>query len=179
MPTLIEVPVDTSIESKEEISLQQPSFQENETFLNESTRLVDETILGDESFLPSQIHRSDMNDNDETRLDGDSDVDATRLGGVTTLNDVTNLHNSSQLSGGVSLKDEVTLLKFEKPRAAVRIAGPEEGRYKRHFERYVSHVVTDLRQHNPDKIKDYRSLSRSSSRGQSAWGLEPISIFDK
>ena len=164
MPTLIEVPVDTSIESNEEISLQQPSFQENETFLNESTRLVDDTILGDESFISSQIHRSDMTDNDETRLDGDSDVDATRLGGVTTLNDVTNLHNTSQISGEVGLNDEVALLKFEEPRAAMRIVGPEEGRYKRHFERYVSRVVDDFRKRNPDKVKDYRSLCQSEKR---------------
>jgi hypothetical protein len=29
---------------------------------------------------------------------------------------------------------------------------------------YVSRVVAHFRQHNPDKIKDYRSLSRSEKR---------------
>jgi hypothetical protein len=166
MPTLIEFPVDTSIESNEEIS-----FQQNETFLNESTGLLDATVLGGEIILPSHRRLFDVSNNDETRLGGDSDIDVTRLDGdsdidVTRLGDVTNLFNASQLASGVGLKNEVPHLEFEKPQAAVRTTGPEEEHYKRHFEHYVSHVVTDFRRHNPDKFEDYHSLSRSEKENE-------------
>jgi hypothetical protein len=166
MPTLIEVLVDTSIESNEQFSLQRPSFQKNETFLNASTGLLDETVLGDENFLPSQRRHFDGSYNDETRLDSDSDIGVTRLDGdsdseVTRLGDITNRNNASHLVNGVDLKDDVPPLESEKLQAAVRTTGTEEDHYKRRFEHYVSNVVTDFRRHNPDKIKDYRSLSRS------------------
>jgi len=173
MPTLIEIPLDASMESSHN---EQDSREHEETFMNDSTRLVDETVLENEATAESQRHDNDDSFNEESRVDGDSfvDNDVTRLGDVTTLNDetrlgdVTTLNNDDtilniarQLPKKKDINDDTTPLQYEKPEPAKRTMGPKEEHYTLHFERYVSHLVADFRRHHPHKLKDYRSLSES------------------
>jgi hypothetical protein len=89
------------------------------------------------------------------------DNDETRLGDVTTMNDETILENVNQAPNGKDTKDEVTLLDYEKPEAAIRIKGSKEEHYTRNYERYVSYVIADFRRLHPDKLREYISLSPS------------------
>jgi hypothetical protein len=163
MPTLVEVPLEASMES---ISQQQndedsssPTHDEG-TFLNDSTRLLDETILGNDTSFECRM----QHDDDRATGVNDSllsvDNDETRLGDVTSMNDDTILGIARQLSTKQNAKENIEpIFRYEKPVAAKRTVGPKEERYSTHFEQYVTHLVADFRRQYPEKVKDYRSLS--------------------
>lgn len=167
MPTLVEVPLDASMDS---ISQNDGSSRphDEETFMNDddSTRLLDETVLlgNDTSLRSQQYHNEDAVGEDNGASDQLSfdDNDETRLGDVTNLNDDTILGIARQLRNKEGPKENMApILQYEKPVAAKRTIGPKEEHYKDHFESYVTHLVADFRRHNPEKLKDYRSMSPS------------------
>ena len=166
MPTLIDVPLDASAEGtvNDQSRREFESFQDGETVLNDSTRLVDESIIGDELALRSTRAVDDTLEIDETRLSGESstfDNDETRLGDETTFNDETVLGcGDSQLENQTAPHDEVEIPNWEKQEATVRITGPKEEQYIRQHERYVSRVIADVQHRHPDKLKDFRSMSQ-------------------
>ena len=161
MPTLIEVPLDASMsmENNDELA---GSQNEQETFMNDSTRLLDETFLDNESH--GSQHNHNIAPDKEDKRDGSIsyiDNDETILGDVTTLNDEMILDSLYKAQSGKGTNEGVTLLEYEKPKAAIRTKGPKEDHYTRKFERFVSHVIADFRRNHPDKLRDYRSLSPS------------------
>jgi hypothetical protein len=176
MPTLIEVPINASMSADSNDNEQETRGQrDEETFMNESTRMFDETILGNESTDRSQHNQIVAPFDEDSRVGGFSygENDETRLGDVTELNDetrlgadATTLNNDDTVLNIArqTLSEKDAVLQYEKPEPAKRTTGPKEEHYTRHFESYVSHVITDFQRQHPGKLKNYCSMSQSEKQ---------------